>query len=160
MAETASAGTNGATAPRRAAATARRATARVKQDDLEAQVTQLQNDIRSIASTLTRMGENKVGEVRSTAKSRAADIVGQCDCVGCGRLPDASLASRLHVSRRSQSADLPGSGSGGARDGAGDRREPCAHGRSHEARQGAQIRVRNSSQHRPSTLGEMLRNVG
>lgn len=76
-------------AARTAAATAARATgtaarrtgraaSRAKADgDLEAQVAQLQNDIKSIAQTLTRMGEGKVGEVRSMAARRAAEIKGK-----------------------------------------------------------------------------------
>jgi ElaB/YqjD/DUF883 family membrane-anchored ribosome-binding protein len=60
----------------RAAATTSRArrSTRAKPDDLEAQVAQLQNDIKSIAQTLTRIGENKVGEVRGLAKSRASEL--------------------------------------------------------------------------------------
>ena len=59
------------------AARTRRATSRAKADDLEAQVSKLQDDIKSIAQTLTRMGESKVGEVRGMAKSRAAEIRGK-----------------------------------------------------------------------------------
>ena len=57
---------NGSARPRRAS--------RARSDDLEAQVAQLQSDLKTITSTLTRMGEDKVGEVRSTAKLRAAEI--------------------------------------------------------------------------------------
>ncbi|MDO8360662.1 MAG: DNA gyrase subunit B [Devosia sp.] len=39
--------------------------------DLEAQVAKLQGDIKTIMHTLTQMGEDKVGEVRSAARSRA-----------------------------------------------------------------------------------------
>jgi ElaB/YqjD/DUF883 family membrane-anchored ribosome-binding protein len=56
------------------AATRTRRASRAKADDLEAQVTQLQNDLKSITQTLTRMGENKVGEVKGMAKNRAAEI--------------------------------------------------------------------------------------
>ena len=73
--------TNGST--RRAAANggatatrARRAT-RAKSDDLEAQVAQLQSDLKSITHTLQRMGEHKVDEVKGMAKSRAADLRGK-----------------------------------------------------------------------------------
>jgi ElaB/YqjD/DUF883 family membrane-anchored ribosome-binding protein len=52
---------------------ARRAT-RAKADDLEAQVAQLQSDLKSITQTLGRMGESKVGEVKGMAKSRAAEL--------------------------------------------------------------------------------------
>lgn len=73
--------TNGAA--RRAAANgsgsatrARRAT-RAKADDLEAQIAQLQSDLKSITQTLQRMGESKVGEVQGLAKRRAADLRGK-----------------------------------------------------------------------------------
>lgn len=56
---------------------ARRATARAKADDLEAQVAQLQTDIKAITQTLGRLGNSAVGEVRGAAKSRAADIRGR-----------------------------------------------------------------------------------
>ena len=63
---------------RAATATARaRRSTRARSDDLEAQVTQLQNDLKSIAQTLTRMGENKAGEVRSMARLRAEEIKGK-----------------------------------------------------------------------------------
>ena len=45
--------------------------------DLEAQVAQLQSDIKSITQTLQRMGESKVGEVQGLAKRRAADLRGK-----------------------------------------------------------------------------------
>lgn len=63
----------------RAASTTARArrSSRAQTDNLEAQVTQLQNDIKSIAQTLARMGESKVGEVRSMAKMRAAEVKGK-----------------------------------------------------------------------------------
>ena len=64
---------NGATRPRRAA----RATTRANTDDLEAQVAQLQKDIKAITGTLGHLGESAVGEVRSTAKARAAEIRGK-----------------------------------------------------------------------------------
>lgn len=78
------ASTNGS-APRRAAANGtggatrtRRATrATPPSDDLEAQVAQLQSDIKSITQTLQRLGEDKVGEVRGMAKSRAAALKGK-----------------------------------------------------------------------------------
>ena len=73
---------NGATRTATSAARAagnrtRRTASRAKADDLEAQVAQLQDDLKSIAQTLTRMGEGKVDEVRSLAKRRAADIKGK-----------------------------------------------------------------------------------
>lgn len=62
---------NGAAAPR-----ARRS-ARAKSDDLEAQVTQLQNDLKAITQSLARLGENKVDEVKGVAKQRAAELKGK-----------------------------------------------------------------------------------
>lgn len=73
--------TNSSTSPTRRAATARggstrarRATSRAASDGLETQVAQLQSDLKSITRTLQQMGENKVDEVRSTAKQRAAEL--------------------------------------------------------------------------------------
>ena len=60
---------NGATPASRS----RRAT-RVKPDDLEAQMAQLQSDIKSISQTLGRMGESKVDEVKGMARHRAAEM--------------------------------------------------------------------------------------
>ena len=58
-------------------ATRARRTSRAKADDLEAQVAQLQNDLKSITQTLGRMGGSKVDEVKGMAKSRAAEIKGK-----------------------------------------------------------------------------------
>jgi ElaB/YqjD/DUF883 family membrane-anchored ribosome-binding protein len=58
-------------------ATRARRAARTSSDDLEAQVAQLQADLKSITQTLGRMGESKVDEVKGMAKSRAADIRGK-----------------------------------------------------------------------------------
>jgi ElaB/YqjD/DUF883 family membrane-anchored ribosome-binding protein len=69
--------TAAATAARAAGSRTRRAASRAKADDLEAQVAQLQDDLKSIAQTLTRMGEGKVDEVRSLAKRRVADVKGK-----------------------------------------------------------------------------------
>ena len=55
----------------------RRTRAAAAPDNLEAQVAQLQADIKSITQTLQRMGENKVGEVQGMAKRRAADLRGK-----------------------------------------------------------------------------------
>jgi ElaB/YqjD/DUF883 family membrane-anchored ribosome-binding protein len=75
--------TNGAT--RRAAANGAGGTTRTRRttkakpapDDLEAQVAQLQADIKSITQTLGRLGEDKVGEVQGLAKRRAAELRGR-----------------------------------------------------------------------------------
>jgi ElaB/YqjD/DUF883 family membrane-anchored ribosome-binding protein len=80
MAETEDMAPTRATTPRRTTTAAangaarRTRSSRAKADDLEAQVSQLQNDLRSITQTLTRMGEGKVGEVRATANRRAAEL--------------------------------------------------------------------------------------
>jgi ElaB/YqjD/DUF883 family membrane-anchored ribosome-binding protein len=66
-----SASSNGTTRRRAAASAAEDA---VQEQSLEAQVAQLQSDLKSITQTLTRMGESKVGEVRSTAKLRAQEL--------------------------------------------------------------------------------------
>jgi len=46
----------------------------MEEQSLEAQVAQLQSDLKSITQTLTRMGESKVDEVKSTAKLRAQEL--------------------------------------------------------------------------------------
>ena len=56
-----------ATAPRRTAAS-RAAAARRREPDLEAQIEQLQNDLKGIASTLATLAEKKVDEAQSLAK--------------------------------------------------------------------------------------------
>ncbi len=58
-------------------ATRARRSTRAKSDDLEAQVAQLQSDLKSITHTLGRLGESKVDEVKGMAKSRAAEIKGK-----------------------------------------------------------------------------------
>jgi len=75
--------TNGTT--RRAAATpARRSTASrsaaaraAREPDLEAQIEQLQNDLKGIASTLATLAENKVGEAQSVAKRELRNLKAQ-----------------------------------------------------------------------------------
>jgi ElaB/YqjD/DUF883 family membrane-anchored ribosome-binding protein len=70
------------TTPRRngngthAATTTRRKT-RAKEDDLEAQIAQLQSDLGAITNTLTHMGENTVGELRAGATRRAKELRGR-----------------------------------------------------------------------------------
>lgn len=54
-----------------------RARAAAQPEDLEAQVAQLQNDLKSIAHTLQRLGGDKVDEVSGIAKSRASQIRGK-----------------------------------------------------------------------------------
>lgn len=55
-----------ATTPRRS--TAGRSSSRNREPDLEAQVQQLQDDIKNIASTLAGLAEQKVDEAQSVAK--------------------------------------------------------------------------------------------
>lgn len=47
------------------------------EESLEAQVAQLQADIRSIADTLAKLGESKADGLRAAARSRAEDIAGK-----------------------------------------------------------------------------------
>ncbi len=79
MADTADMAPSKTNSSRRASAAnggARRSRAsRANPDDLEAQVAQLQSDLKSITQTLTRMGETQVDNVRSAAKSQAKTLV-------------------------------------------------------------------------------------
>jgi ElaB/YqjD/DUF883 family membrane-anchored ribosome-binding protein len=80
MADTEDMAPSRATPPRRSAANGAsrpRRTTKAREDDLEKQIAQLQTDLKSITTTLTRMGENKVGEVRSEATRRAAELRGK-----------------------------------------------------------------------------------
>lgn len=65
-----------ANGPRRSAArsAASRASARAKEDDLAAQVQQLQDDLKSIAGTLANLAEQKVSEAQSMAKREAKHL--------------------------------------------------------------------------------------
>lgn len=53
---------------RRRSAPSKKSAARSRQPDLEAQVQQLQDDLKGIAGTLASIAENKVGEAQSLAK--------------------------------------------------------------------------------------------
>jgi ElaB/YqjD/DUF883 family membrane-anchored ribosome-binding protein len=53
------------------AARASRASAKVREAQLEEQVSQLQDDIKAIAATLARLSNDKVNEVKAVAKSEA-----------------------------------------------------------------------------------------
>src|SRR6185369_17315376 len=72
-----------AAAPRRRAAAAassggrraRSAALKVDADSIEGQVAQLQQDLKSITSTLGRMGHTAGDEIKSTARARADDVV-------------------------------------------------------------------------------------
>ena len=65
-----------ATAPRRTAAS-RAAAARRREPDLEAQIEQLQNDLKGIASTLATLAEKKVDEAQSLAKREFKQLKAQ-----------------------------------------------------------------------------------
>lgn len=72
---------NGATA-RAATSAARRSgsrstASRRREPDLEAQVEQLQTDIKAIASTLATLAEQKVGEAQSMAKRELRNLKAQ-----------------------------------------------------------------------------------
>jgi ElaB/YqjD/DUF883 family membrane-anchored ribosome-binding protein len=60
-------------APARSAAAGSRRAA-VNDDDLSAQVEQLQSDLKSIAATLASLAENKVNEAQSVAKREARHL--------------------------------------------------------------------------------------
>jgi len=69
-----------AAAPRRRAAAAsggrraRTAALKLDADSIEGQVAQLQQDLKSITSTLGRMGHTAGDELKSTARARADDL--------------------------------------------------------------------------------------
>lgn len=68
-----------AKAPRRRAAAStgtrsRSAALKVDADSIEGQVAQLQQDLKSITSTLGRMGHTAGDEIKSTARARADDL--------------------------------------------------------------------------------------
>lgn len=54
-----------------AAARAARASGKIREAQLEEQVSQLQEDIKAIAATLARLSNDKVNEVKAVAKSEA-----------------------------------------------------------------------------------------
>lgn len=55
--------------PAKASARASRAAAQTETASLEAQVARLQDDLKEITATLTRLGSDKVSEARAVAKS-------------------------------------------------------------------------------------------
>jgi ElaB/YqjD/DUF883 family membrane-anchored ribosome-binding protein len=73
--------TNGATRRAATAATRRPAANRNRPPDLEAQVQQLQDDIKAIASTLATLAEEKVGEAQSRAKRELRNLKSQGESV-------------------------------------------------------------------------------
>jgi ElaB/YqjD/DUF883 family membrane-anchored ribosome-binding protein len=75
-----SAGSHATRPPRRAASAssrrrpARSAALKVETESLEDQVGQLQQDLRSITATLSRMGHTAGNELKSTARARADEL--------------------------------------------------------------------------------------
>jgi len=65
--------------PRAARASA--ASAKVREAQLEDQISQLQNDLKSIASTLAKLSNDKVNEVKAVAKSEAHHLQRQAEHV-------------------------------------------------------------------------------
>ena len=47
---------------------------RTREEDLETQVNQLRDDIKSISNTLTRMGQSTVKDVQNNARQRAQNL--------------------------------------------------------------------------------------
>ncbi|WP_052726688.1 DUF883 family protein [Devosia epidermidihirudinis] len=58
----------------KAASGASRARSRAKEQQLEDQISQLQADLKGIASTLAKLSSAKVDEVKNVAKSEAANL--------------------------------------------------------------------------------------
>lgn len=63
------------------AAEANRANAKLREAQLEEQVSQLQNDIKAIAATLAKLSNDKVNEAKSAAKSEASNLQRQAEHV-------------------------------------------------------------------------------
>ena len=66
-----------ATPARRSAASRSAAARAAREPDLEAQIEQLQNDLKGIASTLATLAESKVGEAQSAAKRELRNLKAQ-----------------------------------------------------------------------------------
>lgn len=61
--------------PRKAAASARSATSsKPREEQLEEQISQLQSDLKAIASTLAKLSSEKVNEVRGAAKDEVRHL--------------------------------------------------------------------------------------
>lgn len=60
---------------------AARVSGKVREAELEAQVSQLQDDIKAIAATLARLSNDKVNEVKAVAKSEANHLQRQAEHV-------------------------------------------------------------------------------
>ncbi|WP_137152935.1 DUF883 family protein [Devosia sp. FKR38] len=61
-------------APSRRKAAASRASAKAREEQLEDQISQLQNDLKSIAATLSKLTGEKVTEARDVAKTELRHI--------------------------------------------------------------------------------------
>ena len=59
---------------RKAASAANRASSKVREEQLEDQISQLQDDLKGIASTLAKLSADKVNEVKDVAKSEARHL--------------------------------------------------------------------------------------
>lgn len=59
---------------RKAAATENEISAEVREEQLEAQIAQLQADLKGIASTLAKLTNDKVNEAKDVAKSEALNL--------------------------------------------------------------------------------------
>jgi ElaB/YqjD/DUF883 family membrane-anchored ribosome-binding protein len=67
--------TNSSASPARRASSSRRSRAAARtDDDLSAQVTQLQSDLKQIAATLATLAENKVSDVQKAAQKEAYNL--------------------------------------------------------------------------------------
>lgn len=64
-----------ASTPARRAASSRSAASRRREPDLEAQIEQLQTDLKGIASTLAALAESKVEEAQNVAKREVKNAV-------------------------------------------------------------------------------------
>ncbi|KRA50490.1 DUF883 family protein [Devosia sp. Root635] len=64
-----------------AAARASRANSRAREAQLEDQIGQLQDDLKAIAATLSRLSNDKVNEVKAVAKSEASHLQRQAEHV-------------------------------------------------------------------------------
>jgi len=64
-----------------AAARAARASSSIREEQLEDQIAQLQDDLKSIASTLAKLSNDKVNEAKAVAKSEAHHLQRQAEHV-------------------------------------------------------------------------------
>ncbi len=60
--------------PPKAAAAANRASAEIRQEQLELQIAQLQSDLKGIAATLAKLSTDKVNEAKDVARSEALNL--------------------------------------------------------------------------------------